>query len=92
MGGSKKAATNLAAVFVIRVILCILGDPGAVSRVDKMFVVKVFCKIDTMFLIARPKLKTTANFFFWGGGAALNRENCIDCIDFQVFMTMEAIY
>ena len=22
----------------------ILGDPGAVSRVDKMFVVKVFCK------------------------------------------------
>ena len=26
---------------------CILGDPGAVSRVDKMFVVKVFCKIET---------------------------------------------
>ena len=25
---------------------CILEDPGAVSRVDKMFVVKVFCKID----------------------------------------------
>ena len=25
----------------------ILGDPGAVSRVDKMFVVKVFCKIET---------------------------------------------
>ena len=24
--------------------LLILGDPGAVSRVDKMFVVKVFCK------------------------------------------------
>ena len=24
----------------------ILGDKGAVSRVDKMFVVKVFCKID----------------------------------------------
>ena len=23
----------------------ILGDPGAVSRVDKMFVVKVYCKI-----------------------------------------------
>ena len=23
----------------------ILGDPGAVSRVDKLFVVKVFCKI-----------------------------------------------
>ena len=27
--------------------LAILGDPGAVSRVDKMFVVKVFCKIET---------------------------------------------
>ena len=24
---------------------CILGDPGAVSRVDKMFVVKVYCMI-----------------------------------------------
>ena len=24
----------------------ILGDPGVVSRVDKMFVVKVYCKID----------------------------------------------
>ena len=24
---------------------CILGDPGAVSRVDKMFVVKVYSKI-----------------------------------------------
>ena len=24
----------------------ILGDPGAVSRVDKMFVVKVYCKIE----------------------------------------------
>ena len=28
-------------------ILTILGDPGAVSRVDKMFVVKVYCKIET---------------------------------------------
>ena len=28
-------------------IRTILGDPGAVSRVDKMFVVKVFCKIET---------------------------------------------
>ena len=26
----------------------ILGDPGAVSRVDKMFVEKVFCKIETI--------------------------------------------
>ena len=25
----------------------ILGDPGAVSRVDKMLVVKVYCKIET---------------------------------------------
>ena len=25
----------------------ILGDPGAISRVDKMFVVKVFCKSET---------------------------------------------
>ena len=27
--------------------ILILGDPGAVSRVDKMFVVKVYCKIET---------------------------------------------
>ena len=27
--------------------MTILGDPGAVSRVDKMFVVKVYCKIET---------------------------------------------
>ena len=27
--------------------LPILGDPGAVSRVDKMFVVKAYCKIET---------------------------------------------
>ena len=25
----------------------ILGDPGAVSRVNKLFVVKVYCKIET---------------------------------------------
>ena len=30
-----------------RVALLILGDPGAVSQVDKMFVVKVYCKIET---------------------------------------------
>ena len=29
------------------ILVSILGDPGAVSRVDKMFVVKVFCKIET---------------------------------------------
>ena len=28
-------------------MLRILGDPGAVSRVDKMSVVKVYCKIET---------------------------------------------
>ena len=28
-------------------VFAILGDPGAVSRVDKMFVVKVHCKIET---------------------------------------------
>ena len=25
----------------------ILGDPGAVSRVDEIFVVEVYCKIET---------------------------------------------
>ena len=44
--------TNMAAV-TSRVnqqyvyIIIILGDPGAVSRVAKMFVVKVYCKIET---------------------------------------------
>ena len=28
------------------VFTCILGDPGAVSRDDTMFVVKVYCKIE----------------------------------------------
>ena len=27
--------------------IVILGDPRAASRVDKMFVVKVYCKIET---------------------------------------------
>ena len=31
----------------------ILGDPGGVSRVDKMFVVKVYCKIETLVSILR---------------------------------------
>ena len=35
----------------------ILGDPGVVSRVDKMFVVKVYCKIETS-----PRLDLTVNF------------------------------
>ena len=34
-------------VMVILMVKSILGDPGAVSRVDKMFVVKVYCKIET---------------------------------------------
>ena len=34
-------------VFLLCRVLPILGDPGAVSRVDKMFVVKVYCKIET---------------------------------------------
>ena len=39
-------------IFVIKVFVfwygyVILGDPAAVSRVDKMFVVKVYCKIET---------------------------------------------
>ena len=29
------------------ILVSILGDPGAVSRVDKMFVVRVYCKIET---------------------------------------------
>ena len=29
------------------ILVSILGDPGAVSRVDKMFVVKVYRKIET---------------------------------------------
>ena len=32
---------------VIELHFVILGDPGAVSRVDKMSVVKVYCKIET---------------------------------------------
>ena len=28
-------------------VISILGDPGSVSRVDKMSVVKVYCKIET---------------------------------------------
>ena len=35
--------------------IVILGDPRAASRVDKMFVVKVYCKIETT-------LDLTANF------------------------------
>ena len=33
--------------FFSEMIVVILGDLGAVSRVDKMFVVKVYCKIET---------------------------------------------
>ena len=43
---NDKYPTN-ARVVVGGGIFPILGDPGAVSRVDKMFVVKVYCKIET---------------------------------------------
>ena len=39
-----------------RYTLRILGDPGAVSRVDKMFVVKVYCKIETSSYILSTRL------------------------------------
>ena len=34
--------------FVYHLLKSILGDPGTDSRVDKMFVAKVFCKIETI--------------------------------------------
>ena len=44
----------------------ILGDPGAVSRVDKMFVVKVYCKIETSPIIEM-------SFYYpWCPGARLD--------------------
>ena len=43
--------------------LIILGDPGAVSRVDKMFVVKVYCKIETS-----PWALRDAPLEMWRGG------------------------
>ena len=50
---SPKRILNVAQVyrivsmFRLSRFLYILGDPGAVSRVDKMFLVKVYCKIET---------------------------------------------
>ena len=45
----------------------ILGDPGAVSRVDKMFVVKVYCKIETSsncpWVSEDVKSSTEVNYF-----------------------------
>ena len=43
----NKSFSNLKILFILRRSFLILGDPEAVSRVDKMFVVKVFCKIET---------------------------------------------
>ena len=44
----------------------ILGDPGAVSRVNKMFVVKVYCKIETSPIIEM-------SFYYpWCPGARLD--------------------
>ena len=34
-------------VYCLFLVLFILGDPGAVGRVDKMSVVKVYCKVET---------------------------------------------
>ena len=34
-------------VITCNLLSIILGDPGAVSRIDKMFAVKVFCKIES---------------------------------------------
>ena len=34
-------------VYPVYPCIPILGDPGAVSRVDNMFVVKVYCEIET---------------------------------------------
>ena len=57
---------------------------------DGAGVFQLFVQSGRFYLIVRPKLKTIANFFFeGGGGVGLNRENCID---FEVFMTMEAIH
>ena len=48
MLGLKMAPTPIVKFLFPRLkFLGILGDPGAVSRVDKMFVVKVYCKIET---------------------------------------------
>ena len=43
----KAWLTRINLVSLVSLVILILGDPGAVSRVDKMFVVKVFCKIET---------------------------------------------
>ena len=43
----NKSFSNLKILFILRRSFLILGDPEAVSRVDKMFVVKVFCNIET---------------------------------------------
>ena len=54
----------------IDIQMYILGDPGAVSRVDKMFVVKVYCKIETSFLSTRltapgsPRMTNVPSFNF----------------------------
>ena len=55
------------------VYITILGDPGAVSRVDKMFVVKVCCKIETSpwaLTLTEPvpeafELPASEKNFFW---------------------------
>ena len=50
-GGDGRGKCNCLSMFpghfLSILLMTILGDPGAVSRVDKMFVVKVYCKIET---------------------------------------------
>ena len=52
-------------------VFFILGDPGAVSQVDKMFVVKVYCKIETSpwaLTLTEPvpeAFELPASDFFW---------------------------
>ena len=53
----------------------ILGDPGAVSRIDKMFVVKVFSKID-LTEIFHPEHFIVPTNCPWVSGDAVN------CMDF----------
>ena len=67
----NKSFSNLKILFILRRSFLILGDPEAVSRVDKMFVVKVFCKIETSswaLTLAEPvpeAFELPASDFFW---------------------------
>ena len=65
------------ALLMKRYYSSILGDPGAVSRVDKMFVVKVYCKIETSpwaLSSAEASLYCGEAFVLWGGWGERKRE------------------